>query len=177
MIQRSSDTSIVSTATTALGEPLLKVSHVTFIIYWNARRKEIFFSPRKVGSGSDIRAWTFNELYAVLRCAGDRAINEVQASLESNRDPMANIMGPGYGGDGGGGGGGEATLLETHERLVRERARDGVDSASVEDLDNTFRLLLLLGSLDVKLLQTSVKEIGRCGERWTAWGILFLWPF
>ena len=82
-------------------------------------------------------------------------------------------MGPGYGGDGGGGGG-EATLLETHERLVRERARDGVDSASVEDLDNTFRLLLLLGSLDVKLLQTSVKEIGRCGGEMDSVGDSFL---
>ena len=52
-------------------------------------------------------------------------------------------------------------LLETHERLSRERMRDGVGADTVDELDNSFRLLILLSSMDVQLLQSSVKEIGK----------------
>ena len=52
------------------------------------------------------------------------------------------------------------TLLEIHERLAREKAM-GYEGDSVDDLDSSFRLLLLLNNLDLKMLHSSVKEMGK----------------
>ena len=73
----------------------------------------------------------------------------------ANQDPIANIMGPAYASIGN-----KNTLLEIHERLARERAR-GEDSGSTDELDSSFRLLLLLNSLDVSLLHSTVKQMGK----------------
>jgi hypothetical protein len=37
--------------------------------------------------------------------------------------------------------------------------RDGIGADSVDELDNSFRLLILLSSMDVQLLQSSVEKI------------------
>ena len=56
--------------------------------------------------------------------------------------------------------GGSNTLLEVHERLTRERAR-GNEGETMDEMDSSFRLLLLINSLDLKLLHSSVKELGK----------------
>ena len=76
---------------------------------------------------------------------------------------MSNIMGPAFSAMATSGMGAGSALLATHERLSRERARggSGEDSGGVEELDNSFRLLILLSSLDVQLLQKSLQTLGK----------------
>lgn len=70
-------------------------------------------------------------------------------------------MGPAYASiSAGTQGSNKNTLLEVHERLARERAR-GEDRDTTDDLDSSFRLLLLLNSLDVNLLHSTVKQMGK----------------
>lgn len=52
------------------------------------------------------------------------------------------------------------TLLEIHERLAREKAL-GNEGGSTDELDSSFRLLLLLNNLDIKMLHSSVQEMGK----------------
>ncbi len=52
------------------------------------------------------------------------------------------------------------TPLQVHERLAREKAR-GDETEMTEELESSFRLLLLLNSLDLKLLHSSIKEMGK----------------
>lgn len=74
-----------------------------------------------------------------------------------NPDPLTNILGTGFVAMGRG-----SALLATHERLQRERARSTGDQAGeVDQLDDKFRLALLLNSLDIQLLQSSVQTLGR----------------
>ena len=75
----------------------------------------------------------------------------------ANQDPIATIMGAAFSSHGEVPG--TTTLLEVHELLARERARGGEMSA--DELDSSFRLLLLLNSLDLKLLHSSVKKMGQ----------------
>ena len=51
-------------------------------------------------------------------------------------------------------------LLDAHERLTREKAR-GEDGTLADELDTSFKLLLLLNALDVKLLHNSVQKLGK----------------
>ena len=75
----------------------------------------------------------------------------------ANPDPTAVIMGPGYSQASSGG---SNTLLEIHERLAREMAK-GRSGDSVDKLDSSFRLLLLINDLDIKMLHSSVKQMGQ----------------
>ena len=77
----------------------------------------------------------------------------------ANQDPVATIMGPGFASVGGVPGG-TNTLLEVHERLARERAR-GAEGKTGDELDSSFRLMLLINNLDVKMLHSSVKQMGK----------------
>ncbi len=52
------------------------------------------------------------------------------------------------------------TLLEIHERLARERAM-GNEGGTADELDSSFRLLLLLNNLDLKMLHSSIKTMGK----------------
>jgi hypothetical protein len=52
------------------------------------------------------------------------------------------------------------TLLEIHEQLAREKAM-GNEGGKSDELDSSFRLLLLLNNLDLKMLQSSVKQMGK----------------
>lgn len=71
-------------------------------------------------------------------------------------------MGPAYASLNGTAGttGGKNALIEAHENLERERAR-GNTGPYVDELDNKFRLLLSLNTLDTKLLHQSVQKIGK----------------
>lgn len=77
----------------------------------------------------------------------------------ANQDPVANIMGPGFASVGGVSGG-TNTLLEVHERLAREKAR-GAEGKTTDELDSSFRLMLLINNLDLKMLHSSVKQMGK----------------
>lgn len=52
------------------------------------------------------------------------------------------------------------TLLEIHERLAREKAK-GNEGERTDVLDDAFRLLLLLNNLDLKMLHSSIKQMGK----------------
>ena len=78
----------------------------------------------------------------------------------ANQDPIATIMGPAYASLNGTGSGGKNALIEAHENLERERAR-GNTGPHVDELDTYFKLLLLLNTLDTKLLHQSVQKIGK----------------
>ena len=56
--------------------------------------------------------------------------------------------------------GGATTLLEVHERLTREKLA-GREGQNMDELDSSFRLLLLINSLDLSLLHTSVQQLGK----------------
>lgn len=77
----------------------------------------------------------------------------------ANQDPVSNVMGPGYASVGGAVGGANA-LLEVHERLAREKARGDEGKAS-DELDSSFRLMLLINDWDSRMLQSSVKQMGK----------------
>lgn len=79
--------------------------------------------------------------------------------MEANTDPLAIMMGPAFASVSGVPGGSNP-LLEVHERLTRERAR-GNEGETTDEMDSSFRLLLLINSLDLKLLHSSVKELGK----------------
>ena len=64
---------------------------------------------------------------------------------------------------GGGESGGATTLLEVHERLTREKLV-GREGQNMDELDSSFRLLLLLNSLDLSLLYSSVQQLGKWVE-------------
>ena len=68
-------------------------------------------------------------------------------------------MGPGFSSTGGAPAG-STTLLEVHERLAREKMV-GREGQNVDELDSSFRLLLLLNSLDLSLLHSSVQQLGK----------------
>lgn len=80
-------------------------------------------------------------------------------SAVANQDPVAVIMGPAFASVGGLPGGNN-TLLEVHKQLARERALGG-EGESADELDSSFRLMLLINSLDLKLLHSSVKQMGK----------------
>lgn len=75
----------------------------------------------------------------------------------ANQDPIATILGAAFSSHDSVPG--TTTLLEVHELLSRERARGG--DVSADELDSSFRLLLLLNSLDLKLLHSSIKRMGQ----------------
>jgi hypothetical protein len=63
-----------------------------------------------------------------------------------NRDPIANILGSAYSGN--------VDLLAVHEKLAKEEGENS-------DGDAQFRLLLLLHSIDIKLMQSSVQQLSK----------------
>ena len=77
----------------------------------------------------------------------------------ANQDPIAVIMGPAFALVSGVPGQSN-TLLEIHERLSREKAMGG-GGGKTDELDSSFRLLLLLNNLDLKMLHSSIKQLGK----------------
>ena len=73
----------------------------------------------------------------------------------ANQDPIAVVMGPTFASSAGV----SNALLDAHERLTREKARG--DGSLADELDASFKLLLLLNALDVRLLHNSVQKLGK----------------
>ena len=84
----------------------------------------------------------------------------VLSCSSANQDPIATIMGPAYASLNATSSAGKNALIEAHENLERERAR-GNTGPHVDELDTYFKLLLLLNTLDTKLLHQSVQKIGK----------------
>ena len=72
-----------------------------------------------------------------------------------NRDPVVNVMGPAYAkvsstdSD---------SILQAHADIAKAR-EDGAEN--VEELENRFRLVLLINNIDMALLQSSVETIAK----------------
>ena len=71
-----------------------------------------------------------------------------------NRDPMAVIMGPAFTKVQNS----DNALLKANEMIAKARS-DG--SENVAELENSFRLLLLINQLDIQLLHSSLEGISR----------------
>eukprot|EP00794_Sanderia_malayensis_P017757 gene17757-19530_t len=115
---------------------------------------EAHFVMKKTGSGYIIKAYTFHQLGNVLNVADEKKLQEVRACLEENRDPMSRIMGPAFAKVGSN----DNALLKAHESIAKARA-DGLED--VDELEQSFRLLLLINQLDVQLLHSSLKDIAK----------------
>ena len=73
----------------------------------------------------------------------------------ANRDPIANIMGPAYAGS--------VDLVQVHSQLTRDRDSAGKNK---EGDEAAFRLLLLLHSMDIKLMKNSVQQLAKLVWLW-----------
>ncbi|XP_075968755.1 outer dynein arm-docking complex subunit 2-like isoform X2 [Anarhichas minor] len=91
---------------------------------------------------------SFSQLSRLVHLADDKKLEEVQACLEENRDPVVKILGPSF-----------ASILEKHDAHT--------DVLSLEDKEGDqgkVKLFLLLQNMDNQLLSKCLKEIdGRVG--------------
>jgi hypothetical protein len=104
----------------------------------------------KTEEGLDVQVSNFKYLVQFMSCAGQRKLKETQLCLEANPDPVACIIGSSYPKDG------NKALMDAHNQLTREKAK-GNDSID----DSSFRLLLLINNLDIQLMQSSLKQLGK----------------
>ncbi|TNN72433.1 Armadillo repeat-containing protein 4 [Liparis tanakae] len=88
---------------------------------------------------------SFSQLSKLVHLADDKRLEEVQACLEENRDPVVKILGPSF----------ASTLEEDVLSLADKVKEDDQD----KDSDVKVKLLLLLQNLDNQLLSQSLKEI------------------
>ncbi|XP_056290638.1 outer dynein arm-docking complex subunit 2 [Pseudoliparis swirei] len=93
---------------------------------------------------------SFSQLSKLLHLSDDKKLEEVQACLEENRDPVVKILGPSF-----------ASILEEEDAdtdvlsLADKVKEDDQD----KDSDVKVKLLLLLQNMDNQLLSQSLKEI------------------
>ncbi|XP_068565576.1 outer dynein arm-docking complex subunit 2 isoform X2 [Cebidichthys violaceus] len=93
---------------------------------------------------------SFSQLSKLVHLADDKKLEEVQACLQENRDPVVKILGPSF-----------ASILEKHDAHTDVRSLE--DKVKEEDQD-TVKLFLLLQNMDNQLLNKCLKEIdGRVG--------------
>ncbi|XP_065051590.1 outer dynein arm-docking complex subunit 2-like isoform X3 [Rhopilema esculentum] len=100
------------------------------------------------------KVYTFEQMGNLLNFAGEKKLEEIRACLEANRDPMALIMGPAFAKVDNN----DDALLKAHEMVSKARADGSEDTAEIED---RFRLLLLINQFDIKLLHSSLKDIAK----------------
>jgi len=115
---------------------------------------EPLLSLKKTSNGWIFKVYTFEHLGNILKFSGEKKLQEVRSCLEANRDPMELIMGPAFAKVDSN----DDALLKAHEMVSKARA-DG--SEDTTDLENSFRLLLLINQLDIKLLHSSLKDIAK----------------
>ncbi|XP_036376548.1 armadillo repeat-containing protein 4 [Megalops cyprinoides] len=96
-----------------------------------------------------ISVLSFGQLSQVAQLAKDKALREVRACLEANRDPVVKILGPSF-----------ATVEGEDTSVLRLLDRVKEDSVSKE-AEAQMKLLLLLQQLDTQLLSNSLKQISR----------------
>ncbi|XP_042332092.1 outer dynein arm-docking complex subunit 2 [Sceloporus undulatus] len=104
--------------------------------------------PLLLLKGSTISVRTFGQLSRLLRVAAEKKLKEAQACLEANRDPIVNILGPGYG------------TIEG-EDLSMLRLLDKVKKDDASDNEMKMKISLLLQQLDMQLLNSSLKQISQ----------------
>ena len=75
-------------------------------------------------------------------------------SNTENSDPLANIMGPAFADVGDS----DNVLLKANEMIAKARA-DALEN--LPELENSFRLMILVDTLDRQLLQSSIKQIAK----------------
>ena len=119
---------------------------------YNAARHSLYH-------GSPDQCWAYTPHITSLTSQTHFHKNYLSVSAVANQDPVAVIMGPAFASVGGLPGGNN-TLLEVHKQLARERALGG-ERETADELDSSFRLMLLINSLDLKLLHSSVKQMGK----------------
>ena len=71
----------------------------------------------------------------------------------ANRDPLGKIMGPAFIQVSTN----SNALLKAHETLVKSQRNE----SDVDELENRFRLMLLINQLDVQLLSSSVEHMAK----------------
>ncbi|XP_065185436.1 outer dynein arm-docking complex subunit 2-like isoform X2 [Sycon ciliatum] len=150
------DGNVSSVAKTRSGDPCLvlsKVEKLTGTYNVHGFLKRFGEDDNELGQIFEIRCWTFEGFKHILDASATHKEAEIKLCLEANTEPLTSIMGPGHVNMGVG-----TSMLDTHERLLRERARSSNDPA-VEELDNKFRLCLLLNTMDVKLLKNTVHDM------------------
>ncbi|KAH0627546.1 hypothetical protein JD844_003363 [Phrynosoma platyrhinos] len=104
--------------------------------------------PLLLLKGSTVSVRTFGQLSRLLRLAAEKKLKETQACLEANRDPIVNILGPGYG------------TIEG-EDLSMLRLLDKVKKDDASDNEMKMKISLLLQQLDMQLLNSSLKQISQ----------------
>ncbi|XP_003387718.1 PREDICTED: armadillo repeat-containing protein 4 [Amphimedon queenslandica] len=104
----------------------------------------------KNNDGATITVYNFKFLVKVMSCVGQKKLKEAQLCLEANPDPLTNIIGSSFHGSE------NKLLVDVHDKLAREKAQGNNNMD-----DSTFRLLLLINNLDIQLMQSSLKQLGR----------------
>uniref|UniRef100_A0A8C5Q5H9 Outer dynein arm docking complex subunit 2 n=1 Tax=Leptobrachium leishanense TaxID=445787 RepID=A0A8C5Q5H9_9ANUR len=99
-------------------------------------------------SDSSVKVYSFKELTSFLQIAKDKVLKETQACLEENRDPVSQILGPGF-----------ATI--EGEDMTALRLLDKVREGNNGDTNAKMKIFLLLQQLDMQLLQGSLKHISQ----------------
>ncbi|XP_794287.4 armadillo repeat-containing protein 4 [Strongylocentrotus purpuratus] len=98
---------------------------------------------------SKLSVRSMEQLAAVLRVAGDKKMTETRAILESNRDPLAKILGEGF-----------ATVEGEDNsaiRLLEETQKD--DSEEAQEKKLKVKLLLLIKDFDMQLMNQYLSEV------------------
>ncbi|XP_068438498.1 outer dynein arm-docking complex subunit 2 isoform X2 [Clinocottus analis] len=98
---------------------------------------------------------SFSQLSKLVHLADDKKLEEVQACLEENKEPMVKIIGPSF-----------ASILEEKDTDtdVQGLADKVKEEDQGKDLDVRVKLLLLLQNMDNQLLSQFLKEIdGQAG--------------
>ncbi|XP_053120130.1 outer dynein arm-docking complex subunit 2 isoform X5 [Hemicordylus capensis] len=104
--------------------------------------------PLLLLTGSTIKVRSFGQLSRLLYVAAEKRLKETQACLEANRDPIVKILGPGYG------------TIEG-EDLSMLRLLDKVKKDDASDTETKMKISLLLQQLDMRLLNSSLKQISQ----------------
>ncbi|KAM8811602.1 outer dynein arm-docking complex subunit 2 [Eudromia elegans] len=104
--------------------------------------------PLLLLSGSTIKVLNFDQLSCLLRIAMDKKLKEAQACLEANRDPIVNILGPGYG-------------TVEGEDMSMLHLLDKVKKDDDPETEIKMKIFILLNQLDMQLLNNSLKHISQ----------------
>eukprot|EP00054_Salpingoeca_dolichothecata_P017124 m.102085 g.102085 ORF g.102085 m.102085 type:complete len:1027 (-) comp22316_c0_seq2:122-3202(-) len=99
-------------------------------------------------ASGELSVHNFVHMGNVLKFAKEKRLREISRGLEANPNPIANIMGPAYSQAG-------SNLLEIHDKILKQQ---GESNTAAED-QASFRLLMLLNAIDVKLLHASVAQM------------------
>ncbi|KAM9308678.1 outer dynein arm-docking complex subunit 2 [Gastrophryne carolinensis] len=105
-------------------------------------------TPLFLLSSSTVKIRNFKHLAWLLQAARDKKLKETQACLEANRDPIANILGPGF-------------VTVEGEDLSMLRLLDKMRQNEDEEAEVKMKIFLLLQQLDMQLLNSSLKHISQ----------------